>query len=470
MQLHRDKRALPLEHALGIVLGAASGLHAAHDKRGRDGQPLHIVHRDVSPSNVIVTFDGGVKVIDFGIAKAAERKTHTRTGVLKGKSAYMSPEQWTGDPIDRRSDVFALGILLFELTTGSRLFRKGAEYETMRQLMRGGSLLAGRLPAEYPVPLRHIVARALQSDPAARYPTAQELCVDIERFAREQRLPVSSFGLAGFLCELFPDDGPAAAAGEPVAVIEPDSGPVIHDSAGIDGRYAAERAPTVLDVCFQSGSFFSGEIDVESTETTAERALTSPTESTTETMSVRVPQTRVIARTRISKVAPAARTARRWMTVSVAAAAALAMAAGAWFASASDERHEAAAVTASAPVQTVVVEPTVVANHAPAAPAAERGDRARAAVEPEVVTAAEQTRARRTRPRRSRAVKRKAKARTKPKIEVEPEPETQPVSEEVVEALEFAEPPELPIATEPVVDGETPAPERVDELEFTDLL
>ena len=103
-QLHRTGGRLPLEHTIGIVLAVAAGLHAAHDKRGRDGRPLNIVHRDVSPSNIIVTFDGGVKLIDFGIAKAAQRQTHTRTGVLKGKSAYMSPEQWTDLPLSRSEE------------------------------------------------------------------------------------------------------------------------------------------------------------------------------------------------------------------------------------------------------------------------------------------------------------------------------------------------------------------------------
>ena len=116
--LHRQDKRLPLEHALNIVIGVASGLHYAHEKVGFDGKPLEIVHRDVTPQNVIVTYDGAVKLLDFGIAKASNRFGETRFGTLKGKVPYMSPEQCRGEPLDRRSDIFSLGIMLYELTLG----------------------------------------------------------------------------------------------------------------------------------------------------------------------------------------------------------------------------------------------------------------------------------------------------------------------------------------------------------------
>src|SRR5262249_22479010 len=100
--------AIPLEHAISIVLGVCAGLHYAHEKVGLDGRPLELVHRDVSPQNVFVTYDGGVKLVDFGIAKASHRAAETRNGTLKGKIRYMSPEQCRAEPLDRRSDVFAL--------------------------------------------------------------------------------------------------------------------------------------------------------------------------------------------------------------------------------------------------------------------------------------------------------------------------------------------------------------------------
>ena len=108
----RTRKGLPLDHSITMVLGTAAGLHHAHEKLASDGSPLNIVHRDVSPSNVLVTYDGAVKVVDFGIAKAATHRAESRVGSLKGKIAYMSPEQCRGEKLDRRSDVFAIGILL----------------------------------------------------------------------------------------------------------------------------------------------------------------------------------------------------------------------------------------------------------------------------------------------------------------------------------------------------------------------
>src|SRR5688500_17331573 len=133
--LVKQQRSLPLEHARAIVICAAAGLHAAHEKTGADGKELGIVHRDISPSNLLVSYDGGVKIIDFGIAKSSKRETETRAGTLKGKIAYMSPEQCTGEPLDRRSDVFSLGVVLYELTTGQRLFPVDNEYAAMRQIV-----------------------------------------------------------------------------------------------------------------------------------------------------------------------------------------------------------------------------------------------------------------------------------------------------------------------------------------------
>ncbi len=124
-------RPIPLDVALSIVCGAARGLHFAHELRDDDGELLGVVHRDVSPSNVIIGFDGVARVLDFGVAKAARRCSETRTGVIKGKSGYMSPEQTVGQPVDRRSDVFALGVLLFELTTGTRMYRASGDLELL---------------------------------------------------------------------------------------------------------------------------------------------------------------------------------------------------------------------------------------------------------------------------------------------------------------------------------------------------
>src|SRR4029079_7260385 len=156
---------LPLAHAITIVAAAAEGLHYAHDRLGPGGQPLGIVHRDVSPSNVLVSYDGAVKVSDFGIAKGAFQRTRTQEGTLKGKFAYMSPEQCRGRTVDARSDVFALGAILYELTTGRPAFSGDSDLDILNRIATGradpptwtGSSSEG----EYPPALAAIVMRAL---------------------------------------------------------------------------------------------------------------------------------------------------------------------------------------------------------------------------------------------------------------------------------------------------------------------
>ncbi len=115
-----------------VIAEACAGLHAAHELVDDEGLPRDLVHRDVSPQNVFVTYSGQVKVLDFGVAKAANRNTQTEAGQVKGKFAYMSPEQCLGKPLDRRSDIFGLGIVLWELSTGRRLFKRGSEHLTFK--------------------------------------------------------------------------------------------------------------------------------------------------------------------------------------------------------------------------------------------------------------------------------------------------------------------------------------------------
>jgi serine/threonine protein kinase len=209
MQAHAKAGAgpLPLEHAVGIVAAAAAGLHYAHEKRGPGGEPLHIVHRDVSPSNVLVSYDGAVKVSDFGIAKWAHQRTQTQEGALKGKFGYMSPEQCRGKPLDARSDVFALGTILYELTTGEAPFQAEADFEILSKIVAGPPA-PPRWTSEraYPPALAEIVMRALATDPAQRTPTAQALQVELETFARQERLEVSTVALGAFMQALFAEE------------------------------------------------------------------------------------------------------------------------------------------------------------------------------------------------------------------------------------------------------------------------
>jgi serine/threonine-protein kinase len=198
--------AFPLEHALAIVLGCATGLAYAHEKQDLDGAPLHIVHRDVSPQNILVTFDGDVKLVDFGIAKASSvTGDETEHGQLKGKIPYMSPEQAQGRTLDARSDIFSLGVILFELTTGRRLFRGENEYDTLRRIVECQYPRPRKLNPELPEELEQIIDRALARDVSARYQTARDLQADLEDFVRRHRLAVSSLSLGRFMQELFGD-------------------------------------------------------------------------------------------------------------------------------------------------------------------------------------------------------------------------------------------------------------------------
>jgi serine/threonine-protein kinase len=194
----------PLEHALAIVLGICAGLSYAHEKRDLDGTALNIVHRDISPQNVVVTFTGDVKIVDFGIAKSSTRSGEaTKGGKLKGKVPYMSPEQARGEDIDARSDIFSTGVVLFELTTGRRLFKGQSEYETLKLICERDYPRPSDIRSDYPEDLEPIVMKALAKDPAARYQSARELQADLEAFVRRHRIAVSSLALHQFMQGLF---------------------------------------------------------------------------------------------------------------------------------------------------------------------------------------------------------------------------------------------------------------------------
>jgi serine/threonine-protein kinase len=196
-------KPLPVGLALRIIAEAAAGLDYAHQARDALGKPLRLVHRDVSPQNILVGFDGGVKVIDFGVAKAAGSASHTATGVLKGKYPYMSPEQANGQPVDARADLFALGVVLWELITGRRLFKGESDLMTLR-LVRDCQVPApSQLNPKLPPGLDELVLKALAPSPDARFPDCAAFRLAIEDYILQYRLPASNAHLSAYLRDLY---------------------------------------------------------------------------------------------------------------------------------------------------------------------------------------------------------------------------------------------------------------------------
>jgi serine/threonine-protein kinase len=199
--------ALDPRLAAHVVADACAGLHAAHELASDDGRPQNLVHRDVSPQNVLVGYDGHVKLVDFGVALVEQRSTRTEPGEVKGKFDYMSPEQMLGQPLDRRSDVFSLGIVLYELSTGRRLFKRASHAKTIEAICREPVVPPSRVITPggppYPPRLEAIVMRALAKEKDGRYASAAEMRKDLLEVARDLASPTDA--LAERMRRLFPD-------------------------------------------------------------------------------------------------------------------------------------------------------------------------------------------------------------------------------------------------------------------------
>jgi serine/threonine protein kinase len=194
-------RFLPLEHAVELIRQAAAGMGYFHAKRGAEGgtlagEPLEIVHLDISPSNLLVTQDGFLKIIDFGIARAQGQAS--RGDVLPGKLSYMSPEQAGREPVDHRSDIFSLGIVLYEICVGRRLFR-GPAQDVVQRLIAGQIEPPTFARRNFPPALESIVMRALEKHPEDRYQTAYDLADDLESFLRDEKLHSGAVRIARYL-------------------------------------------------------------------------------------------------------------------------------------------------------------------------------------------------------------------------------------------------------------------------------
>ncbi|MBA3539113.1 MAG: serine/threonine protein kinase, partial [Deltaproteobacteria bacterium] len=195
--------AMPVAQACFVVMKVCEGLDYAHNKRDQGGRELQLVHRDVSPQNVLVSFEGEVKIIDFGIAKAAGKGSKTQAGILKGKFGYMSPEQVRGLPVDRRSDVFSAGIVLYELLTGERLFVGESDFSTLEKVRNVEILPPSTYNRKIPDELERIVLKALAKDVEDRYQNAIDLHDELQAFVYTAGEFYSRKDLAGWMKKTF---------------------------------------------------------------------------------------------------------------------------------------------------------------------------------------------------------------------------------------------------------------------------
>lgn len=243
-QANREGRILPVPLACRMVIGACAGLEFAHARLDEQGKPLGIVHRDISPQNLLITFEGAVKVIDFGIAKAADSANHTKTGVLKGKYSYMSPEQADGKRVDRRSDVFALGIVLYELVTHQRLFKRQSDLSTIQAVMACKVKPPSDVNPAVDKELEAIILRVLTKDRDARTATAGQLQQELEEYLARHQLPGSTAHLKQFMREAYAERlALEAKLGHPYYEEEPSPTAKPTPSGSFDFDRAPQRPP-----------------------------------------------------------------------------------------------------------------------------------------------------------------------------------------------------------------------------------
>ena len=219
----------PMVYALKIASSVCEGLYYAHQKTDTYGVALNIVHRDVTPENIFVSFDGTVKVLDFGIAKAANQIEQTRAGEIKGKISYMSRMACMGKHLDNRSDLFSLGTVLYEWLTGFKLFTGDSEVAILKSITEGKIYAPSYFKADIPEGVEAILMKALEKDRERRYQTAWDMQYDIDQFLSQYEFTPSNIHLANFLKQLFNDEleeekqrlsSLAAPAATPEEVIE----------------------------------------------------------------------------------------------------------------------------------------------------------------------------------------------------------------------------------------------------------
>ncbi len=195
---------LPPPMAVRIAAEVADALYTANQARDQHGRPLNLVHRDVTPENIMISYDGAVKLLDFGIAKASTQMTRTQAGALKGKFPYMAPEQYRGENVDGRADVFSLGVCLYEVLTGSLLYHRATEYETMGAIVLDSNVPSVRSARpEITQALDALTQRALAKDVQQRFRSAGEMHQALERYLVDSGTVVRSVHISRYVNELF---------------------------------------------------------------------------------------------------------------------------------------------------------------------------------------------------------------------------------------------------------------------------
>ncbi|ACY14509.1 serine/threonine protein kinase [Haliangium ochraceum DSM 14365] len=257
-RLKKNEEYLPPAMACHIIARVCEGLDYAHRKRDPMGNQLKIVHRDCSPQNILVSYEGEVKIIDFGIAKAASRSSRTMAGVLKGKFGYMSPEQVRGLPLDRRSDIFALGTVFYEILTRERLFHAESDYSTLEKVRNVDIQPPRTLNPSIPAEVEAIVMKALAPDPDDRYQWCSDMLGDLQRFLMSQESAFTAKMLSSWMKQAFERE----LARERRLMED-------YKSLGRDGlvsngnqqRSAAAEEPEVIEVVGEDGGFGDSEAE-----------------------------------------------------------------------------------------------------------------------------------------------------------------------------------------------------------------
>lgn len=244
----KAQKPMPLSVAIGIAQQVCMALHHAHERTDREGQPLRIVHRDVTPHNIMISLDAMVKVMDFGVAQTSAR-VDTDAGAVRGTYAYMGPEQVRGKPLDKRADVFAVGVILYELTTGRRLFR-GSDIQVMTQIVERDVAPPSTLLHNYPQELETIVLGALSRDRSKRTPSAAHLALALDQFCMRHGLVTGPLMISHYIRSLFPYEraheegmGIAQVASAPAAaVVAEEPRPMRAETERVSERHGVSAA------------------------------------------------------------------------------------------------------------------------------------------------------------------------------------------------------------------------------------